>query len=191
MPRDKPGAQHFSGPIMGNVLTGGQGTPWGPTEFGRPNTPAYESYDTDISHFMNTPQIQQAANDAALQGGNAERGYLAAQSKMLGSGTSSGSQQGALANIAAQNEKNKNALITGLAQTSMDAYNRARQARNDLLSRQYGIDLGAYGNEQNARGEAIGSLLGGLGKLGGTYWGSQLGKPANPDDTGIDPRGNG
>lgn len=151
----------------------GKGMPWGPMEFGRPNAPAYEQYDTNVQHFMDSPEIRQAAEDASLQGGNAERGYLAAQSKRLGSGTSSGSQQGALANIAAQSEKNRNALVTSLAEKQMDAFNRARQARNDLLARQYGVDLGAYGNEQNARGGAIGSLLGGLGHLGGAYLGSE------------------
>lgn len=151
----------------------GKGMPWGPMESGRPNAPAYEQYDTNIQHFMDSPEIRQAVEDAALQGGNAQRGYMAAQSKLLGSGTSSGSQSGALANIAAQAEKNRNAMTMGLAGQQMDAFNRAKQARNELLARQYGVDLGAYGQEQNARGQAIGALLGGGANAFGQYLGAK------------------
>ena len=158
---------------MGEALTKGTGTPWGPMESGRPNTPQYEAYDTNTAHFMDTPESRQALAELATQGGDAQRNYLAGASKALGSGTSSGSMQGRLANISALAEKNKNAALTGIAGQQMDAFNRAREAANRLKQGQYGQELGAYQNEENARGQAIGGLTGGLLKLGGSYLGRQ------------------
>ncbi len=151
----------------------GQGTPWGPMESGRPNTPQYEAYDTDTSHFMDSPEARQALAEMATQGGDAQRNYLAGASKALGSGTTSGSMSGRIANIAALAEKNKNAALTDIASKKMEAYNRAKEAANRLKQGQYASDLGAYGQEENARGNAIGGLAGGLASLGGSYLGRQ------------------
>lgn len=156
---------------MGDTLTKGTGTPWGPMESGRPATPQYEAYDTDTSHFMDSPEAKQALAEMATQGGDAQRNYLAGASKALGSGTMSGSAGGRLANIAALAEKNKNAALTSIAGQKMDAFNRAREAANRLKQGQYATDLGAYGQEENARGQAIGGLAGGLASLGGAYLG--------------------
>ncbi len=159
----------------------GKGMPWGPMEGGRPSAPVYEQYDTDPNHFKGfdySPMAAQAKNEIALGGGNAARQYLADQSKMLGSGTTSGSGSGQLANIAAQTEKNQAGAANQFAleaynsqQQQMDAYNRAKEARNRLLQGQYGADMGAYGQEEQGRGQAIGGLLGGLASLGGGYLG--------------------
>jgi hypothetical protein len=148
---------------MGNG--NGKGMPWGPMESGRPDTPAYEAQDTNIQHFMDSPQIRQAIEEMATRGGDAQRAYMAGQSKMLGSGTTSGSNSGALANIAALAEKNRNTATTGLAQAQMDAFNRARQAANEFKQRQYATDLGAYNNEEANRGQAVGSIGTGIGSL--------------------------
>lgn len=156
---------------MGDALTTGKGTPWGPMETGRPDVPKYEEYDTNTAHFMDSPEARQALAEMATQGGDAQRNYLAGASKALGSGTTSGSMQGRLANIAALAEKNKNAALTDIASRKMDAFNRAREAKNRLLQGQYGADLGAYGAEEQGRGQAIGGLLGGLTSLGGSYLG--------------------
>lgn len=157
---------------MGDALTKGTGTPWGAMESGRPDRPQYEAYDTNTSHFMDSPEARQALADMATQGGDAQRNYLAGASKALGSGTTSGSMQGRMANISALAEKNKNAALTGIAGQQMDAYNRAKEAANRLKQQQYGQDAEAYGQEQQGRGAAIGGLTGGLAKLlGGVYGG--------------------
>lgn len=156
---------------MGDALTKGKGTPWGPMESGRPDAPVYEQYDTDTSHFMDSPEAREALAEMATQGGDAQRQYLAGQSKMLGSGTTSGSQSGRLANISALAEKNKNSALVNIAGQRMDAFNRARDAANRLKQSKYGADLGAYGQEESGRGQAIGGLLGGLASLGGGYLG--------------------
>ncbi len=170
---------------MGDALTKGTGTPWGPMESGRPQTPNYETdFATDPTQFKGgfdySPLASQLKNDIALQGGNAQRNYLAGTSKLLGSGTTSGSGAGQLANIAAQTEKNQNAANLDIGRMgwedqlrAMDAFNAAKNARNRLKQGQYGTDLGAYGQEEQGRGEAIGGLLGGLGRLGGGYLGRQ------------------
>ena len=158
---------------MGDTLTKGTGTPWGPMESGRPSVPQYEQYDTNTAHFMDSPEAKQALAELATQGGDAQRNYLAGASKALGSGTMSGSAGGRLANIAALAEKNKNTALTQIAGQQMDAYNRAKQLRNQLLQGQYGADMNAYGQEQQGRGAAIGGLLGGLANLGGSYLGGK------------------
>jgi len=158
---------------MGDTLTKGKGTPWGAMESGRPDAPQYEAYDTNTAHFMDTPEARQALAEMATQGGDAQRNYLAGASKALGSGTMSGSAGGRLANIAALAEKNKNAALTGIAGQQMDAFNRARQLRNQQLQSTYGQQLGAYQNEENARGNATGALLGGIASLGGSYLGKK------------------
>ena len=162
---------------MGN----GAGTPWGPMESGRPQTPNYEAYDTnpnDFKGFDYSPMAAAAKNEIALGGGNAQRQYLAGQSKLLGSGTTSGSNSGQLANIAAQTEKNQNNAANQFAQEGyqsqmqqMDAFNRAKQLANSLKAGQYGQDLGAYGQEEQGRGAAIGGLTGGLADILGRYLG--------------------
>lgn len=164
---------------MGDALTKGKGTPWGPMESGRPDVPVYEQYDTDTSHFMDSPEARQALAEMATQGGDAQRQYLAGQSKMLGSGTTSGSESGRLANISALAEKNKNAALTSIAGQKMDAFNRAKDAANRLKQGQYASDLGAYGQEQSGRGAAIGGLAGGAAGLLGSYLG---GKSAPTED---------
>jgi hypothetical protein len=158
---------------MGDALTKGTGTPWGPMESGRPAVPQYEQYDTNTANFMDSPDARQALADLATQGGDAQRNYLAGASKAMGSGTTSGSMQGRMANIAALAEKNKNSALTSIAGQKMDAFNRAKEARNRLLQGQYGADMGAYGAEQQGRGAAMGGLLGGLASLGGSYLGGQ------------------
>lgn len=151
----------------------GKGTPWGPMESGRPATPQYEAYDTDTSHFMDSPEARQALAEMATQGGDAQRNYLAGASKALGSGTTSGSMQGRLANISALAEKNKNAALTGIAGQKMDAFNRAKEAANRLKQGQYGADMNAYGQEEQGRGQAVGGLLNGILSLGGSYLGGK------------------
>lgn len=156
---------------MGDTLTKGAGTPWGPMESGRPDRPNYEQYDTDLSKYMQGPEVEALREAFALQGGDAGRQYMAAQSKMLGSGTTSGSNAGRLANIAALTQKGTNAATLAAAKEQMDAFNRARDARNRLLAQQYGADANAYGQEQQARGSAIGGLLGGGANVLGSYLG--------------------
>ncbi len=156
---------------MGNGVNAPGATPWAPMEMGRPSTPNYEAAETDISKFMQSPQIRQAIEEMSLQGGDAQRSYMAGQSKMLGSGTTSGSNAGAMANIAAMAEKNRNSMTTGLAQAQMDAFNRAKNAANDWRQRQYGIDLGGYQQEQAGRGKAIGDLVGAISSVYGGYLG--------------------
>lgn len=158
---------------MGDAVTKGKGTPWGPMESGRPDVPVYEEYDTDTSHFMDSPEAREALAQMATQGGDAQRNYLAGASKALGSGTMSGSAGGRLANIAALAEKNKNTALTQIAGQKMDAFNRAKEAKNRLKQAQYGADLGAYGDEQQGRGAAMGGLLGGVASLGGSYLGGR------------------
>ncbi len=149
----------------------GKGMPWGPMESGRPDRPAFEQYDTDTSHFMDSPEAKAALAEMATQGGDAQRQYLAGASKALGSGTTSGSMQGRMANIAALAEKNKNAALTDIASKKMDAFNRAKEAANRLKAGQYNADQEAYGQEQAGRGAAVGGLLKGLASLGGGYLG--------------------
>lgn len=158
---------------MGDALTKGKGTPWGAMESGRPDAPVYEQYDTNTANFMDSSEAREALAQLATQGGDAQRNYLAGASKALGSGTTSGSMQGRLANISALAEKNKNSALTGIASDKMNAFNRAKEAANRLKQGQYGIDSNAYGQEQNARGQAVGSLIEAPLKLAGAYFGGR------------------
>ena len=158
---------------MGDALTKGTGTPWGAPEFQKPNAPQYDTnYATNVGDYMKGPQVDQIRQQVALQGGDAARQYGANQSKMLGgNGTTSGSNAGQLANIAAQTEQAGNAGTLAAALQQMDAFNQAKAAKNKILSDQYGQELGAYGQEQQGRGQAIAGLEGGLGSLLGGYLG--------------------
>ena len=180
---------------MGDALTKGMGTPWGPMESGRPSTPNYDAYATDPGQFAGfdfSPQAAAAKNAIALGGGDAARAYQAQSARMLGNGTTEGASNGRLANIAAQTEKNQNESANQFAlqgyqsqMQQMDAYNRAKQLANSLKEQQYGTDMGAYNQEANQRGQAIGALTGGLAGLAGKYLGrNSLGQVADPQAGG-------
>ena len=152
----------------------GKGTPWGPMEYGRPDDPNFETdFATDPSKYMSGPEYEQMKQQLAVEGGENQRQYMAGQSKMLGSGTTSGSNAGALANIQALTQRNEQNAGLQIAKEKMDAFNKAKMARNQLMAQKYGIDSQNYGMEQQGRGQAVGSLLGAGATLGGGYLGGR------------------
>ncbi len=156
----------------------GKGTPWGPMEYGRPDAPQYETdFATDLGKYMTGPELAAAKEQLAVEGGENQRQYMAGQSKMLGSGTTSGSNAGALANIQALTQKNQNNAALQIGKEQMDAFNKAKMARNQLMSQKYGIDSQNYGQEQAGRGQAVGSLLGAGASMGGSYLGGLASRP--------------
>lgn len=152
---------------MGN----GKGTPWGPMDTGRPDDFNPETDPNKFQGFDYSPIKAQLMNEIGLQGGDAQRQYLASQSKLLGSGTQQGSQSGRLANLAAMTQKNQSSLAADIAMKEwkdkvelMNAFNRAKQAK-------YQADLGAFNNEQQGRAGFIGSALGAGAQGLGAYLG--------------------
>lgn len=154
-------------------MAGGQGTPWGPMEYGKPGDLQLETDPSKIKGFDYSELKKAALEDIASAGGDAQRQYLAGSSKALGSGSSSGSRMGRLAGLAADTQKNQARTAMEFAlrewqdkQGMMDSINRARQAK-------YNAENANYQGEQNQRGQAVGNLLNPLALLTGGYLGGK------------------
>ena len=159
---------------------GGSGNPWGPMTTGMPETPVYETFESDPSRVQgfNTSDLKRALDrEIALRGGGAQDQYLAGASKAMGGyGTQSSDFARRLSEIASETAAGKNKVAADLAMqewqsrlNQMEAMNRAREARNRLLQGRYQTDKEAFDREQEQRAQfnqaiaqTVGSVVGGL-----------------------------
>lgn len=161
----------------------GAGTPWGAMQTGRPETPNFEAYDSDLSRWKPdmSSVIREGERSNALAGGAASRQLQANLSRGLrGSRTADSARREQ--DIAARTDFNNRKVVAdaemeslNMAMRQMDAYNRAIQMRNQLKADKYNADAAAFNNEQAQRGQFVNTGLGVLGTIAGAALSGGLG----------------
>lgn len=157
-------------------LATGAGMPWGPMQTGRPTDPVFEQYEQDLSKYKpdTANQVAEMQRDLALKGGGAMRQYQAQAAKMGGAGTTTADMGRRMGDIAVATDYNQRrgaadiefaAMDMGMKQ--MDAINRARSMRNQLLADDYNRKSAEFNAEQQSRGGFVKGLLGTVGTIGG------------------------
>ncbi len=155
-----------------DMLTTGQGTPWGPMQTGMPSTPNYgkiqtNPYDASIQAPDLSP-LRQAMNQHIAQ-----QGMLQGQQSGAGmqrAGIHGADQMRGMADVAQGQAQARNGMEAGLQQqdfgnrlAEMNAGNQATLGQNNQLLNQYQTELGNYGQENQGRSDfwnGIGSLVG-------------------------------
>ena len=156
------------------------GDAWGPMKTGKPNAPAYETdYASDPTTFRGADLSALRAEgqrQADLKGGAAQTQFMAGASKAMGPGSSSSDMGRRLSEIASQTAYDQQRAVgeTALQEwqskmAQLEAFNRAKNARNTLANQRYQTDLGAFSSEEEKRAkqqaamaQVLGSVIGGI-----------------------------
>lgn len=167
-------------------LLNGDGTPWGPKQFGRPSDPAYEQdYVTDLNDsrikgYDNSPQKAAFLNDVALSGGDAQNQYLAGQSRLMGGVARSTGSAGGLRGLAAQTQRVRESGLADFAtKERQDRYeltnlfNSAKDRRNALKKSKFDSEAARDMAEDQQRGQFWNSILGAVGSAAGGFLGGK------------------
>lgn len=149
------------------MLTKGEGAPWGAMQTGRPDMPvadlgAYQGYNTQPAY---------AAGKARI-GRGAAAGREQALARLRQAGVQGADQGAALANVAGQQAEAEGNLEAALAQLDQ----QTRMANRDFAMQRYANDLSAFGAENAGRGAFWNSLAELGGSLGGAYLGGAMGR---------------
>lgn len=169
---------------MGDAITKGKGTPWGPMETGRPDQPVIDTaFMTDPSQIAGRDQTAQRKamrSRVATGAGRATEQALASLGRagVQGSDQSraladiAGGQAGALGDVEATLEREDTDYRTQL----MNLMNQAKDAKNRYALQKYGMDESAFEKEQQGRGDFYGGIAD-LASAGlGSYFGAKAGR---------------
>lgn len=155
-------------------LTKGTGTPWGATDYGKPDRPGYITDPNQVTSGFDYSPLANSYKRAFLgRQGNAKEQALASMSR---AGIASGADTGrALSDIAAKTETGLSDIDANMAWKQwqdkldmMDRLNRLKQA-------EYQEGMKDYESEQAGRGAALKGLFSAgtsLGSEAAKAWGS-------------------
>jgi hypothetical protein len=180
-------------------LTNGQGTPWGATEFGKPNAPQLNNDPWSVAGLDQSPLRAALMQRIAANTGQQQQ---AGQAGLAKAGLYDSSQQGQLArDIAGSAQGAQNNMEAGLQQQDYQNRMGLMNEQNQNALQNYGIQANNYNAEQQGRNQFWGGLAQTGGQLAGmgigaglfgkgqqppanapsSWWGNQGAQPNDPN----------
>jgi hypothetical protein len=147
-----------------DALTKGEGTPWGPTQMGKPELP---STDLNAYQGMDTSPMLKAGK--ARIGNAAAKGREQALAQLRKAGVRGADTGAAIAGVAGNQLDALGNLEANLA--GMDQQARADAQRRAM--EQYAAQMMGYAGEQQGRSGFWNSLMGAAGSGLGSYFGGK------------------
>lgn len=154
-------------------LTDGKGTPWGPMDYGKPDTPDFitNPMDARVPQFKDSQLFQAMRRRNARQTQGANQALLGQYGKL---GVQGADAVRALGGVSAENTENALENDANLAKYGWESSKSLMDAINNRMLQKYGIDSENFNNEQQGRAgfmSALGSLA---GQVGGTLLGGKM-----------------
>ncbi len=144
-------------------MSGGQGMPWGPTNYGVPSSPNLMTDPTQIATPGISQEMQQVRTTAGQQQGASNNAAMAALQR---AGVAGGSEaSNALGNIAGQTALGTGQALSGLQQQQFGEQSNLMNALNNAALNKYQVEsynnLGENAQRQgqlSGAGSALGSI---------------------------------
>ena len=146
-------------------MSGGQGMPWGPKQYGTPDAPNLITDPTTMKVPGIDQQIAQVRTTGGQQQGAANNAAMAALQR---AGVAGGSEaSNAIGNIAGQTALGEGEAVAGLQHQQAQEQQGLMDALNQAAMQKYGIESQNNMGENAQRAGALSGIGSGIGSLAG------------------------